>query len=313
MRRATAVCLVLAPAALLLSLEARAQMGAVKGHVKGADGEPVEKVQVTIEFLGGVTRKLNTSTNAKGDFVQIGLTSGSYRLTFQKQGYEPLSTEVRVRMGDPTEVGDVVLQKIPEGGLSREQAAQLGAEVKKAFEVGVAASQKGDHPAALAAFQKVLELMPDSADGYYNIGFTQEKLGNSDAALAAYSKAVELRPDYYEALVALSNVHNLRKDYQAAMEALSKALELRPAEPTSLYNLGAIAMNAGDIPAAQQAFEKLIAVNPEHAAAHFQLGMVFVNQAKNDEAVQHLEKYLALEPSGQHATTAQGVLQYLKK
>jgi len=303
----------LAPAALLIALPAWAQTGSVKGMVQGQDGQPIEKVQVTIEFLGGVTRKLTTSTNAKGDFIQIGLSTGSYRLTFQKEGHEPATTEVRVRLGEPTEVGKVVLQKIPEGGLSREQAAKLGAEVQKEFEAGVAASQKGDHQAALAAFEKVLQLMPDSADAYYNMGFTQEKLGNIEKALASYRKAVELRPDYYDAYVALSNLHNSRKEYPEAMKALAKALELRPDQPNSLYNLGATAMNLGDIPAAQQAFEKLIVLSPDHAAAHFQLGMVFVNQAKNDEAIQHLEKYLALEPSGPYASTAQGVLQYLKK
>lgn len=306
-------CVFWTPAAFLFTVAVWAQTGSVKGKVLGQDGQPVEKVQVTIEFLGGVTRKLTTSTNAKGDFIQIGLSTGSYRLTFQKEGYEPATTEVRVRLGDPTEVGKVVLQKIPEGGLSREQAARLGAEVKKEFEAGVAASQKGDHQAALDAFQKVLALVPDSADAHFNIGFTQEKLGNAEQALAAYRKAIELRPDYYETYVALSNLHNSRKEYPEAMKALAKAIEIQPDDSTSLYNLGAIAMNAGDIPAAQQAFEKLVALNPDHAAAHFQLGMVFVNQAKNDEAIQHLEKYLALEPQGPHAATAQGVLQYLKK
>lgn len=297
----------------LVSTTAAAQTGAVKGKIVDEQGKPVEKAEILIEFLGGVTRKLTSTSNAKGDFIQIGLTTGNYRLTFQKQGYEPASQEQRVRLGEPLEVGKVVLRKIPEGGKSTAEEAKLGAELKKEFDAGVQASKQGNHQMAIDAFQKVLALAPESADAYFNIGYSYDKLGQDAKALESLQKAVELRGDYYEAYVMMGNILNAKRDWARALQVLEKAIAMRPEETVSLFNYGAIAMNTGDIPKAQAAFEKVVALDPGNALAHYQLAMAYVNQMKNAEAIQALEKYLALDPSGPNAATAQSILQYLKK
>ena len=36
---------------------------------------------VTIEFMEGVSRKLTTKSDKRGEFVQLGLQSGGYRVT----------------------------------------------------------------------------------------------------------------------------------------------------------------------------------------------------------------------------------------
>jgi len=298
---------------LLWGVDARAQTGAVKGRVVGEQGEPIEKVEVLIEYLGGVTRKLTTVTTAKGDFIQIGLQTGMFKLTFRKEGYEPVSQDYRVRLGEPLEIGKVVLRKIPEGGMAKAEAAKLSSELKQAFDAGVEASREGNHQGAIDAFKKVLELEPDSPEAAFNLGVIYEKSGNVEQAISYFQKATELRSDYYEAYVELGNLYNARRGWPEAMKALAKAIEIRPSEPAPLFNYGAIAMNTGDIPAAEQAFAKLVAIDPNHAAAHYQLGMAYVNQMKNAEAIVHLEKYLALDPEGTNAATAKGILDYLKK
>ena len=63
-----------APAAL-------AQSTMVKGKVIDANKEPVIGVQITIEFLGGVNRKLQTKTDKRGEFIQLLTESGMYRVT----------------------------------------------------------------------------------------------------------------------------------------------------------------------------------------------------------------------------------------
>jgi uncharacterized GH25 family protein len=55
--------------------------GMVKGKVVDAKGQPVEAAKITIEFTEGVSRKLETKTNKKGEFVQIGLMPGGYKVT----------------------------------------------------------------------------------------------------------------------------------------------------------------------------------------------------------------------------------------
>jgi tetratricopeptide (TPR) repeat protein len=305
--------LILAVLVTLVAVPLWAQSGSVRGRILDEAGEPLEDVEILIEYKEGLTRKVITTSNAKGDFVQVGLRSGNYSLTFSKSGYQPAALDIRVQLGEPYQVGEVILQKLPEGVLSPDQVEELSAEIKEYFEKGVAEVEAEDLQAALGSFQKVIELAPDSAEAYFNMGFVYMKLNDPEKALPNYERAVELRPDYYDAHVELGNIYNNARRWDEAMQALEKASEIRPTEINPLYNYGLVAMNAGAMPEAQEAFEKILALAPDHAAANYQVGMVMVNQANNEAAIPYLERYLELEPEGSHAATARGVLDYLKQ
>src|SRR5688500_4746474 len=64
----------LAPAAV-------AQSTMVKGKVIGANKEPMVGVAITIEFQGGVNRKLETKTDKRGEFIQLLTEGGQYKIT----------------------------------------------------------------------------------------------------------------------------------------------------------------------------------------------------------------------------------------
>ena len=81
----------LMPSLLVLGLAvaaspALAQTGQVKGKVVDVKNQPVEKAQVTIEATDGMGRKFKVKTNKKGEFIQIGLPPGQYKLTAAKDG-----------------------------------------------------------------------------------------------------------------------------------------------------------------------------------------------------------------------------------
>ena len=304
---------VLIPLVVLAADQALAQSGAVRGRVVDEAGEPLEGVEVVIEYEDGLTRKAITTSNSKGDFVQVGLRTGNYSVTFNKDGYQPGIVEIKINLGEPYHAGEVTLEKLPEGVLSQQQAQEVSAEIQGYFEAGVAEVDQKDFQAALASFQKVIDLAPDSAEAHFNKGFVYMELNDPEKALPCYEKAVELRADYYDAFVELGNIYNRAQRLDDAMQALQRASEIKPTEIDPLYNYGAMAMNAGEIPKAQEAFEAILALHPDHAAANYQMGMVMVNQANNEAAIPYLERYLELAPEGAHAATAQGVLSYLKQ
>jgi Flp pilus assembly protein TadD len=298
---------------ILLAVQAYAQTGAVRGQVIDEKEQPVGSVEIVLEFLGGINREFKTTSDDQGSFVRIGLPIGRYKLTFSKAGHQSYEYEVRVPPGAPTQVGKVILPTLPEGARSDKELEDLSAAVTPHFEKGVAAVDAGDYGAAVAAFEKVLELNPDSVEAAYNLGLAHEKLGELDQAVSYYQKAIELESGYVEPYVALGHIYAANQQWPEALEMLQKAAELQPEDVSILFNLGAAAMNTGNIAVAQEAFEKVITLDGDHALGHYQLGMVFVNQAKSEEAVVHLEKYLELEPEGKHAATASGILDYLKK
>jgi tetratricopeptide (TPR) repeat protein len=306
--------------ALALAQPAAAQStGMIKGVVKDATGQPVDGAKVSIDMTEGINRHFETKTNKKGEFVQIGMPSGRYTVTAEKDKLASPAAPAVVGLGRPAEVSLVI------GGagapISKEAAAK-NAELKKAFEEGIAASQANDYDKAIASFTQAASITPTCFDCYYNIGFMHSQKKEWDQAEAAYKKAIELKPDYSEAYNGLANIYNQQRKFDLAAEASQKAIEVGGGgaaggtlggNADAMYNQGVILWNAGKIPDAKKQFEAAVAANPNHAEAHYQLGMALVNEGNLNGAATEFDTYLKLAPNGPNAATAKGILSTIKK
>jgi tetratricopeptide (TPR) repeat protein len=294
--------------------------GMVKGLVRDDKGQPVDGAKITIEFTDGVNRKQETKTNKKGEFVQIGLQSGTYKITAEKEGVGSQSFEARVRIGQAAEVNFMLSGK--NAAPSKEDMAKT-AELKKTFEEGVAASRAGNLDEAIAKFTHATEVSPTCADCYYNIGFAYSQKKEYDKAEAAYKKALEIKPDYGEAYNGLANIYNAQRKFDEAAAASTKAAELGGGaaaaggagigNANAMYNQGVILWNAGKIPDAKKQFEAALKVDPNHAESHYQLGMALVNEGNLAGAASEFETYLKLAPDGPNSATAKSLVAQLKK
>ena len=305
--------------ALSLALPAAAQStGMVRGSVKDATGKPVEGAKISIDADAN-NRHFETKSDKKGEFVQIGLPPGAYKVSAEKDklGAPPQPVQVRIGSGAPI----TIVIGAGGGGATPEMAAK-NAELKKTFEEGVAASRAGNHDAAIAAFTKAAELNANCYDCYYNIAFSESQKKDYDKAEAAYKKAIELKADYAEAYNGLANIYNATRKFDEAAAASAKAMELSGGaagaaagggNADAMFNQGVILWNAGKIPEAKKQFEGAIAANPNHAESHYQLGMAMVNEGNLAGATAEFETYLKLAPTGPNAATAKGILGSLKK
>src|SRR6266508_1813663 len=141
--------------AMVMTLPAAAQStGMVRGVVKDAAGKPVDGAKITVEAEGN-NRKFETKSDKKGEFVQIGLAPGPYKVTAEKDKMASAPTPVNVRISPGAPLTLVIGGG---GGGANPEAAAKNAELKKAFEEGVAASRAGNHDEAIAKFQRAAEL-----------------------------------------------------------------------------------------------------------------------------------------------------------
>jgi tetratricopeptide (TPR) repeat protein len=314
----------IALAAVALASPAPAQTtGILKGMVIDAKGQPLDSVNITIEFKEGISRTYKVKTNKRGEFIQIGLTPGQYKVTAEKEKLAQ-SFDARVRLGETTEV-KFKLAPGEGGTTASKEAAEKGAKIKGLFDEGVTASKAGDHDGAIAKFSEALTLLPECYDCLYNIGYAYTQKKEYDKAEEAYKKSIELKADYADAYNGLATVYNAEKKFAEAKEASNKAAELQnaaaaaapggvaPANVDVLYNQGVIAWNAGEAENAQKKFQEVLKINPNHADAHFQLAMTLVNQGKLAEATAEFEAYLKLAPEGQYAAQAKAIVAQLKK
>jgi tetratricopeptide (TPR) repeat protein len=313
----------LMPSLLVLGLAvavspALAQTGQVKGKVVDVKNQPVEKAQITIEATDGMGRKFNVTSNRRGEYVQIGLPPGQYKLTATKDGLTDI-VEQRISL-DPAEV-NFTLRPATAADMSpeeRKKAEAKNAAVRAAFEAGVKLSNENKYDEAIAKFNEVIAAIPKCVECVTNIASLQMQKKDYDAAEKTYKQALELNPSSAEAYNGLANLYNAQKKFDQAAEASAQAAKLGAAAPgganaSTVFNQGVIAWNASRIDDAKKAFEEAVKLDPKLAEAHYWLGMANLNQGKMPEAVTSFEEYLKLDAAGKYAEQAKGILAQIKK
>lgn len=300
--------LLTAMAALLISGSmAFAQTGGVRGKILDDKGQPIEGVQVKMEFQGGVTMAFDSKTNKKGEFMQIGLRPGNWKFSYTKEGFAPFVSPYRVALGAATVLPDVKMVSA-----SAAAAAGGGMDIQKVFGEAVAKLQGGDYDGAIAAFDAILVTNPSLSEAQYNKAFAQFQKKDYAAAEASAKRALEMKADYGDARVLLSNIYTNQGLKDKAVEVMSSGGGGN--DPRQLFNLGLALLNSGKNDEANAAFLKAEAADPNNAEVQYYLATGALGAGRTEECVTRLEKYLALGPkSDQNKATAEGLLAALKK
>jgi tetratricopeptide (TPR) repeat protein len=305
-----------------------AQTGQVKGKVADASGKPVEGAVVTIEGADSGGRKFVVKTNKKGEFIQIGLQPGPYKITAAKDN---MTQSFPQRIGlDMVEVNFTLKPGGDPGSMSdedRKKAAAKSAALKTAFDEGVALSNAGKNDEAIAKFNEVIAMVPKCPECYANIAANYAQKKDWAQAEASYKKAIEVEPNSADAYNGLANVYNAQKKFDLAAEASAQAMKLASAagaaagaapggNASAIFNQGVILWNGGKIADAKKQFEEAVKIDPKLADAHYWLGMANLNEGTPEAlkaAVPHFDEYLKLAPTGQYAEQAKGILTQIKK
>jgi len=292
---------------------ARAQTGTARGKIMDDKGQPIADAIVTIEYQGGVTRKYETKTNKKGEYTQVGIYPGVYKITVNKEGYQGGVLDARINLGEPTYLEDMKLLT-----KAAAQAAAAGsdkgrAELQASFKAATELTQAGKYDEAIAAYNQILATHPSIPEVQYNLGYIYSQKKDWASAEAAYKKALELKPSYSEASIALARVYQDSGQADKAAELMNKTAAASEGDAKVQFNLGVFNLNSGKADEAMAAFQKAAAADPTNAEPYFYIGTILVGQNKVPDAVTSLEKYLSMNPTNaQNVATAQGLLQALK-
>ena len=320
-RRLLMFVLAVLVAAIIASPAFAQTTGMVKGRVLDEKGQPVEGAKITIESKDpGVNRTFTVTSNKKGEFAQIGMPPGQYKVTAEKEKLGAQSFDLRVRLGDPTEVKFLLA---PGMTVASKEQQQKAAAVQAAFDAGVTASRANDYDTAIAKFQEAIGLLPNCFDCYYNIGQANTQKKDYAKAEEAFKKAIELKADYADAYNGLATIYNAQKMFDEAAAASQKAIEVGAATAgpggaagggnvNALYNQGVIAWNANDFAKAQDSFNAALAAKADHAESHFMLAKVYLNLGKLPEAAKEFETYTKIAPTGPNAKEAASNFEMLK-
>lgn len=294
-------------AVLFLASSALAQ-SVVRGKVNDAQGKPIEGATVVFE-AEGVNRRTQTKTDKTGEFLQVGLQSGAYKVTASKEGVGSQTLPSTVRQG-PNQALNFSISAASGMSAADKQAAVA---VQTAAGAAMDAMKAGQHDEAIAKFNEVIAKVPGCADCYYNIGVAHTQKQRPAEAEAAFKKTIELKPDSAEAYTGLANLYNGQKKFDLAAEASAKASQfsggaLGGGSAEASFNQGVILFNAGKFAEAKLQFEAAVKADPNMSMAHYQLGMTNLNTGDFSGAVTALEAYLKVDPNGPKAAEVKAAL-----
>lgn len=103
---------------------------------------------------------------------------------------------------------------------------------------------------AIESYLKAIDLNPQDANAYNNLGSTysdQKEYSKAidcylkadySRAIECYLKAIKLDPQYANAYNNLGSTYSAQEDYSRAIDCYLKAVELNPQDATAYNNLG---------------------------------------------------------------------------
>ena len=160
---------------------------------------------------------------------------------------------------------------------------------------------------AIAAFDRVMDLVESSAVNLYNYATSAVNAGRPDLALEFYEKAANADPDLAVAHFQTGVAKYQAGDPDGAAESLSRYLDLEPTGAQAGAALEVLALSRAE--AAVPYYRKHLEANPGDGAMRFRLGSLQHEAGDLDGAGDTLVEYLAAEPRGEHSEEALQLLE----
>lgn len=280
--------------------------GSIRGKILDDNNNPIEEVRVAIISMEYPSERHTLKTNKKGEFIQIGLSPGYYQVQCEKDGYMPLTKEIRVGISEIVEKEFILIASeeiiAPKQILGRKESSEAG----KLF-------QQGKYEEAAKLYHEAIDNNPEEPIFYYNLGISYMRMKKPEEAIEVFKKMIEIQPDSYSALKYLGELYGKKKDYEEASRYLARAVKVSFDDPEAYYNLGVSLMNISDYTGALDAFQKSINCQEDYADSYYQLGLLYLNQNKLDEALSAFEKFLQIAPQDPKASTAKNIIEFIKE
>lgn len=189
-------------------------------------------------------------------------------------------------------------------------AERLAKIYPKSFQLwniyGAAAARLEQFDRAQTAFQKAVQLQPNSPDAHLNIGNVFKEKGNFEMAIKAYDNAISLQPAnpqaHYNKAAALKGSTRLAE----AIEAYDKVLSFSANNIDALYNKANALKEFGNLSAAVETYDKILSLKPDHVAALNNRANALQERGQADEAIASYKKIEALQPDNPNVLNNMG-------
>lgn len=176
------------------------------------------------------------------------------------------------------------------------------------YDLGVVEIAQKRYPSAILHLRRVVDLKPDSVDARHALGTALKESGQLGEAEKQFREILKADPNSVEALNHLAEILAAEKLYSAAIGYWDKVLSLEPGNEPGNIDAGiarAIALSDnGDQDAATSSLQQIVKTHPDLAVAHFNLATVYGNQKSFRQAADEYREASRLSPGDQAARFA---------
>jgi len=143
---------------------------------------------------------------------------------------------------------------------------------------------------AIAEYQKVLWIEPDSEITLFQQAICFYELGYYDAATQNFNSILHFNPDHYNSIYYLALINYKNNNFELAVSLFTDLL-MYDSKNYKIYNyLGDAYYKLDNLKKSLLAFKQSIALNPYDGNIYYQLGLIYEKLLKPDQAIKNYEQ-----------------------
>jgi non-specific serine/threonine protein kinase/serine/threonine-protein kinase len=161
---------------------------------------------------------------------------------------------------------------------------------------GKAFSQNGQNDIAIQFFGRAIEINPESAEAYYNLGAIKYNLGLYQESINSCKEATRLKTDDANAFAYLGAAYGKLGRFEEAVEAYKQVVNIAPDDLMAHISLGAIYCdNLRRYEDAVENFKQALHIKPDCVEAHYNLSVAYTNMGLYKEAIKECKQTINLK------------------
>lgn len=205
------------------------------------------------------------------------------------------------------------LGRLKEALLDQEKALQLNPNLPEVQTgMSLVEGNLGNAKAANQAIQDALA-QKESAITYFYQGIVFAEQKDWSSAETSFRKAIDLNPNFAEAYSNLGAILGTQGKTAEAISVHQKGISINPNDAKAYYNLGVTLGTQGKTAEAIAAFQKAITLNPNYAKAYHSLGVALMNQGNLEGSIARFKKARDLYRAQGNTQQANKFTQFLEK
>ncbi len=253
----------------------------------------------------------------RGDTATTGIDLSGCIVVTDAPGFQSKPIPLgRRRSLDRSDIGTFILTPIEGAQASTVSVTSVQApkKARSAYEKGLKELQKGPTAKtdkAIAELQKAIEIYPEYAAAWTDLGQAKLQLGDSGGAKAAFEKALASDSRYIRPYAPLARITIGEQDWARTLKLAEVVLSVTPADAQMRWFRAVSQFELRDLDDAASSLGELHhdeAAEKQFPQSHHLLGMIYASRGEIKEAASEYQRYLELSPD---ASPGDGVRQQL--